>query len=93
MKIHDLAREVKQHTGLYHQDVFRVVKWTFRVITEQLKKGNEVHIIGFGKWEILVRKAREGVDPRPPHKRIKMPEVKTVKFRVGHTLKNEVKNS
>jgi len=93
MKTHDLAREVAKATRIRHHVAFDIVKKVFDTIIEQLKEGESVHIPGFGKFEVFTRKAREGVDPRNPKKRINLPEIKVAKFRVGNRLKNEVKKS
>ena len=46
-------------------------------------------LVGFGSFEVVQRKAREGRDPRTG-KPIKIPAKKVVKFKAGSTLSSAV---
>ncbi len=61
------------------------------IIIEELKKGGEVTITGFGTFLSRVRHARGGVNPQNPSERITIPEVKVAKFKTGKTLKDALK--
>lgn len=69
-----------------------VVESTFTTITEHMKTGGEVSIIGFGTFSVRLRKSRAGVDPRDPTKRIIIQDVRVAKFRAGNTLKKAIKS-
>ncbi len=58
-------------------------------ITEELKKGEKVTLIGFGTFETRERAAREGVNPQTK-KKIKIPATKVPAFKAGRALKDAV---
>lgn len=59
------------------------------IVTEALKKGDKVQIVGFGLFEVRTRAAREGVNPRSQEP-IHIPECKIPAFKAGRTLKDAV---
>jgi len=60
------------------------------VVSEQLSKGEEVKLVGFGTFKVQDRKARKGVNPQTG-KSIKIPARKVPKFVAGKDLKEKVK--
>jgi len=58
-------------------------------ITSELKKGNEVRLVGFGTFVISNRAASEGRNPRTGEA-IKIPAKKLPRFRAGKGLKDAV---
>jgi len=62
------------------------------MITDELKKGGEVTIAGFGQFLARERKGRAGVNPRTKEK-IMIPPVKVPKFKAGKNLKEALKGS
>ena len=87
----ELARRISGKEGLPVYMCFGIISFILHEITDSLKENKSVHLVGFGKFETFIRKAREGVNPQNVSERIKMPEIRLVKFRVGHNLKNQVK--
>jgi DNA-binding protein HU-beta len=77
-------------SGLTKKDAASVVDAFVEVITESLKKGEEVQFTGFGKFYRQTREAREGINPQTKAK-IKIPSSKVPKFSAGVALKNAVK--
>lgn len=61
-------------------------------IIEELKKGNEVTITGFGSFLAKRREARMGVNPQHPTEKIQINAVTVPKFKAGKTLKDALKN-
>jgi len=61
-------------------------------ITENLEKGNEVNITGFGSFRVVTRAARKGVNPKTGAA-MKIPASKSVSYKVGKTLREAVRNS
>jgi len=59
-------------------------------ILNELKRGREVSLTGFGKFLVATRKGRAGVNPRTSEK-IQIPSVRVPKFRPGSTLKQAVR--
>ena len=76
-------------SGLTKKDAASVVDAFVEVITESLKKGEEVQFTGFGKFSCQTREAREGINPQTKAK-IKIPASKVPKFSAGVALKNAV---
>jgi len=60
------------------------------VVTESLKKGEEVQFTGFGKFSVQDRAAREGINPQTKEK-IQIKASKVPKFSAGSALKAAVK--
>ncbi len=60
-------------------------------ITDTLKKGDKVSLIGFGTFSTSKRKARTGRNPQNGDK-INIPGKTVVKFKVGKALGDEVNN-
>jgi DNA-binding protein HU-beta len=56
-----------------------------------VKKQGEVRIQGFGTFKASKRKAREGVNPQDPSKKIKIPAMNVVTFKAGSDFKAAVK--
>ena len=59
-------------------------------ITKSLSKGEEVVLTGFGKFKVVQRKEREGINPQTKEK-IKIAARQAPVFRPGQTLKDAVK--
>ncbi|NPA42698.1 MAG: HU family DNA-binding protein [Chlorobi bacterium] len=58
-------------------------------VTETLKKGGKVTLIGFGTFSTVTRKAREGRNPATGEK-ITIPAKTVVKFKPGSNLEKAV---
>ena len=82
----ELIASVAQKSDLTKKDA---VKAVFEAVSETLKKGDKVQIIGFGTFEVRARKAREGRNPRN-NEVIKIPASKTPAFKAGKQLKDLV---
>ncbi len=89
MKKTELIAKVAQKTGLSKKDVNEVISATIKTIEEALKKGDKVSFIGFGSFEVVTRAPRVARVPGTG-KEIKIPETKSVKFKVGKQLKELV---
>ena len=59
-------------------------------ITDALKKGERVTLVGFGSFDVRKRAARKGRNPQTG-KALNIPARRVVRFRVGAELKNRVK--
>ncbi len=76
--------------GLTKKDAASVVDAFVDVVTDSLKKGEEVQFTGFGKFYVQKREARDGINPQTKAK-IKIPASNVPKFSAGLALKNAVK--
>ena len=61
-----------------------------KVVTNTLKKGDDVVLVGFGTFKVAKRAARTGRNPQTG-KAIKIAAKKVAKFKAGATLKKAVK--
>ena len=86
----DLIQEVANRSGLTKKDSESVVDAIIDSITEGLAKGESVQLIGFGKFEVRSRKAREGRNPATGEA-LKIEASKTAAFKAGKVLKDKVK--
>ena len=89
MKKVELVEAVAKETELTKADSARAVDATFAAITEALKKGDKVPLVGFGTFAVSKRKAREGRNPRTGET-VKIAARKAVTFKPGTALKESV---
>ncbi|MBI5018376.1 MAG: HU family DNA-binding protein [Deltaproteobacteria bacterium] len=58
-------------------------------VTDALKKGEKVTLVGFGTFTVAERKARKGRNPQTG-KAMQIPGGKSPKFKAGKSLKDRV---
>lgn len=75
--------------GSTKKDAETYVGAFLEVVEESLVAGDNVSFVGWGKWEVTERSAREVRNPQTGAK-IKVPAKKVVKFRVGKSLETKV---
>ena len=63
------------------------------VIGDELKKGNSVTLMGFGKFSASFVKGRDGKNPRNPEETMKIPDSMRIYFSAGQGLKDKVNES
>ena len=66
------------------------IEMVFSIIGEALVNGDEISVHGFGKFSVVVRKARTGLNPQTK-KKINIPEKKAPKFSAAKALKESIK--
>ncbi len=83
----ELITAVAENADITKKDAEKALKAFVDVVTEELKKGEKVQVVGFGTFEVLERAAREG---RNPHTGEPMPisASKATKFKAGKALKD-----
>ena len=59
MKKTEIMSALAEKTGLTKADVEKVYNATFELIKEELSKGNEMSVAGFGKFKITERTTDE----------------------------------
>jgi DNA-binding protein HU-beta len=84
-----LIDAVASDSGLTKTDSARAVDSLLDTVTRMLKKGDDVNITGFGKFSVVKRAARQGVNPRTGE-RVKIKASKAPKFSAGASLKQAV---
>ena len=65
------------------------LKYFSQVITEELKNGNDIHIINFGKFTTVKMPAKDAVNPRNKKKMI-VPEHRQARLRFYNEVKSKV---
>ena len=85
----DLIRKVASSIGISKSEAAKSVDAVFSSITNSLKGGNEVRLVGFGTFLITNRAATTGRNPRTGES-IQIPAKKVPKFRAGKALKETV---
>lgn len=85
----ELIAEVAAKAEITKKDADAAVNAAITAITEALKAGDRVQLVGFGTFEVRERGARVGRDPRT-NKEIKIPASKAPAFKAGKALKDTV---
>jgi nucleoid DNA-binding protein len=71
-------------------EVFDIIQKTLDCIAETLARGDRVELRNFGVFEVQVRKARIGRNPRSPAREVTIPQRAIVKFKAGKEMRSEV---
>ena len=87
MKKTEIAERVAGEAGITKQAAQAAVGAVFESIVEALARGEDVSIVGFGKFSRTDRPAREGRNPRTGE-RIAIGPSAGVSFKAGKPLKN-----
>lgn len=85
----ELLQEVARETGSSTAAAERLVNAVLKGIEVGLQKDKVVQLVGFGTFVVKERKARTGRNPATGQE-MHIPESKTVSFRVGKALKENV---
>ncbi len=86
----DLVAKIADKTGLTKKDADKAVTAFVEVVTDGLKAGEKIQMVGFGTFEVRDRAAREGKNPATGEK-INIPATKVPAFKAGKALKDSVK--
>ena len=86
----ELVMRIGEETGLNQSQVFEVVQKTLNYITEALAKGGKVELRNFGVFDVKIRKARVGRNPKQPETDVPIPARAMVKFKAGKEMAAEV---
>ena len=60
----ELIAAIAEKTELSKKDAEKAVKAFTDVVSEELKKGEKIQLVGFGTFEVVDRPAREGRNPK-----------------------------
>jgi DNA-binding protein HU-beta len=85
----DLVNAIAEKSGLSKTDAEKALKAFTDAVTEALKTGEKVALVGFGTFSVGERAARIGKNPQTGAK-IEIPAAKTPKFKAGKVLKDSV---
>jgi nucleoid DNA-binding protein len=85
-----LVKQVSDRAQLDSGAARRAVDAVIEGITERLAAGEEVNLTGFGKFSVVQRAERDGVNPREPGSRIRIPARRSPRFTPGTQLRTSV---
>ena len=83
----ELVAAMAEQTKLSKKDAEAALKAFIDVVSEELKKGEKVQLVGFGTFEVSERAAREGRNPQTGET-MEIKASKTPKFKAGKALKD-----
>ena len=89
MNKNDITEAVAEATDTSKADAAKAVDCVFETISDALKNGDGVQLIGFGSFSVTDRAAREGRNPRTGET-LQIAASKQPKFKAGKALKDAV---
>ena len=85
----ELVAAMAEKTQLSKKDAEAALKAFVDVVSEEMKKGEKVQLVGFGTFEVSERAAREGRNPQTGET-MTIAASKSPKFKAGKALKDLV---
>jgi len=85
----ELVAAIAEQAELSKKDSEKALKAFIDVVSDELKKGEKIQLVGFGTFEVIERAAREGRNPLTGEK-MKIQASKAPKFKAGKALKDAV---
>ncbi|HGJ5858069.1 HU family DNA-binding protein [Arsenophonus nasoniae] len=86
----ELINQIAEKANLTKKDSEKALNALIETVTEALKAGDEVQLVGFGSFQVNQRAAREGRNPQTG-KVIQIAAANVPSFKAGKTLKEAVK--
>ena len=85
----ELVAAIAEKTELSKKDSEKALKAFIDVVTDELKKGEKIQLVGFGTFEVSERAAREGRNPQTGES-MTIAASKAPKFKAGKALKDAI---
>ena len=85
----ELVKLLSEKTKKSQKDSAEFLDALIDIISDSLSQAKEVNILGFGKFYVSQRAARQGINPQTKEK-LKIAGYKLPMFRAGMTLKGKV---
>ena len=85
----DLVNSIAEKAGLNKAEAEKALKAFTDAVTDALKAGEKVSLVGFGTFSVGERAARTGQNPQTGAK-INIPAAKVPKFKAGKALKDSI---
>ena len=85
----ELISAMSEKSELTKVDTEKALKAFIDTVTEELKNGGKVQLVGFGTFEVTERAERQGRNPKTGEA-ITIPASKSPKFKAGKALKDIV---
>lgn len=87
MNKNELVRAIANKAGITLKDAASALDGVIEAITDGLNAGEKIQISGFGTFELKVKPAREGINPKTQEK-ISIAESKMPTFKFGKAYKD-----
>jgi DNA-binding protein HU-beta len=85
----EFVEEIAQKADLSRRDAEQAIEATLQTIEEQLARGGEITLTGFGKFHVADRSARQGRNPQTGAP-IEIKASRVPRFSAGSKLKQVV---
>ena len=85
----ELVAAIAEKSELSKKDAEKALKAFTDVVAEELKKGEQIQLVGFGTFKVSERAAREGRNPQTGET-MQIKASKSPKFTAGKALKDAV---
>ncbi len=85
----ELVSAIADKAELSKKDAEAALKAFTDVVTEELRKGEKIQLVGFGTFEVSERAARTGRNPQTGEE-MTIPASRAPKFKAGKALKDMV---
>lgn len=85
----DVVEKMAAKSGLSKKDAEKALKAFTEVVSEGLKNGEKIQLVGFGTFEVGERAERAGRNPQTGAEMV-IPASKNPKFKAGKALKDMV---
>ena len=85
----ELIASVAAEAGMSKKDAEKAVNAALAAITEELKNGGKVSLVGFGTFEVRARPERQGRNPQTKEP-MTIAASKLPAFKAGNALKDAV---
>lgn len=85
----NLIKEVSKKSNLSQRESMNALNAITEIITQTLKRGDEVSLLGFGKFEVSQRKERMSINPKTKEPILIMAQ-KVPVFKVSKTFKAQI---
>ena len=85
----ELISAMSENANMTKVDTEKALKAFIDTVTDELKNGRKVQLVGFGTFEVAERAERQGRNPKTGEA-ITIPASKSPKFKAGKALKDIV---
>jgi DNA-binding protein HU-beta len=85
MNKNEFVSAIAEKAGLSKADAKKAVEAFCETVTETLKAGDKIALVGFGTFAVAERAERQGINPAT-QQTITIPAKKTAKFKGGKEL-------
>jgi len=86
----EIAELISNELGYQKKECYRLVESFFDIIKDELARGNEVMISGFGKWSVKEKRQRRGRNPQTGEERV-IQARKVVGFKYSLRLRETIR--